>query len=449
MAFVAAPLAPNGEPEPLEWSKKKVGHQVTEEGLAFTIPGPGAVVLEVRATKDLRGVDVVLKIVRDGRFVSENTFQFKPKGRGPKGWPLVHQLGFEVPEGEHEYRIEASAPIAVLASTARKVKRKLAAAPEVEVAPPPAPAPEGGDDAKVAGVDPSSSPDGGAEASPVASPEDTDALTDLAASDSPEAAGTTSNDALRPKRVAVYDAELEGVDPNIGTVVTDSILAEVRKLQGISAIGMDEIRDMLSHEANKQILGCEADDACLAEIAGALGVDELVTGKLSRAADSHVFLLRRIDQGRARVVGVVNKRLKAESGQEFLLTIGPSVEELFPDRPLREGAKRGVPAEVALKLDPPPLPVWSFWTAAGLTGATAAAGGVFGLLFMESQKVYKQYGKQATTTPIAGSDVVGQGKIVQRNAATANALFIGAAALAVTTGVWALFTDWHGYGEAR
>ena len=38
---------------------------------------------------------------------------------------------------------------------------------------------------------------------------------------------------------------MQGIEPNIGAVVTDSLLTEVRKLQGVSAIGMDEIRAML------------------------------------------------------------------------------------------------------------------------------------------------------------------------------------------------------------
>ena len=52
------------------------------------------------------------------------------------------------------------------------------------------------------------------------------------------AAGASLQKALR---VAVYNLELQGIDNTIGTVVTDSLIAEIRKLQGISAIGMDQI----------------------------------------------------------------------------------------------------------------------------------------------------------------------------------------------------------------
>ena len=43
-------------------------------------------------------------------------------------------------------------------------------------------------------------------------------------------------------RIAVYDLELQNVTQAVGVVVTDSLLTEVRKLQGVSAIGMNEIR---------------------------------------------------------------------------------------------------------------------------------------------------------------------------------------------------------------
>jgi hypothetical protein len=54
---------------------------------------------------------------------------------------------------------------------------------------------------------------------------------------------------------------------------------------------MEEIYEMLQHEKTRHVMGCEADDACLAEIAGALGVDELVTGRLSEEVDGRVFVI--------------------------------------------------------------------------------------------------------------------------------------------------------------
>ena len=82
---------------------------------------------------------------------------------------------------------------------------------------------------------------------------------------------------------------------------------------------MDEIREMLDFEAQRQALGleCEADDACFAEIAGALGVDEIITGKLTEQADGRMMFIKRINQRRAEVVASHTERLTIGSGEEF------------------------------------------------------------------------------------------------------------------------------------
>jgi hypothetical protein len=268
----------------------------------------------------------------------------------------------------------------------------------------------------------------------------------VATTDHEETPGRMTN-LVQAKRVAVYDLELSEIQPTIGAVVTDSLVTEIRKLRGISVIGMDEIRDMLSHEANKQFLGCESDESCLAEIAGALGVDDLITGKLSRVADNHMMLVRRIDQRRAKVAGVFDQRLAAESGQEFLLSVGPAVEQLFPDTLLREGMERGVAEEVALRLDPPPLPPWSFYSVAGASVAAAIVGGVFGL---QAENAESQFNTQAASTgTIPGRDLVNLQNEANDYALAANVTFAVAGGLAVSAAIMYLFTDWHGYGDAE
>ena len=138
-------------------------------------------------------------------------------------------------------------------------------------------------------------------------------------------------------------------------MITSSLLAEVRKLEGASVIGMDEIREMINFEAQRQAMGCEADEACMAQIAGALGVDEIITGRLTEGSDGRNLLIRRIDQRRAEVVGTVDKRLAIGNGRRVSLNIGPAVEGLYPNRPNRPGTTRGVPKKISLRLNPPPI----------------------------------------------------------------------------------------------
>jgi hypothetical protein len=249
-------------------------------------------------------------------------------------------------------------------------------------------------------------------------------------------------------RVAVYDFESQSVSANVATVASASLLAEMRKLQGVSAIGMSEIRDMLSHEAEKQMLGCEGTESCLAEIAGALGVDELVSGKLTGADTGQLFVLRRLDQRRARIAGSVTQNLVAGSGEEVLAAIGPAVEKLFPDYPLRAGTERGVAKALALRLSPPPLPTWSFWGVSGAAVVAAGAGTVLGLLARDAQREYTSLGTQAQTTTIDGAALKSVGDRAKSRALQANVAFGTAGVLLVSAAVMSFFTDWNHYREA-
>lgn len=249
-------------------------------------------------------------------------------------------------------------------------------------------------------------------------------------------------------RVAVYDFEAQAIASNVASVASASLLAEVRKLQGVSAIGMSEIRDMLSHEAEKQMLGCEGTESCLAELAGALGVDELVSGKLTRADTGQLFVLRRLDQRRARIAGSITQNLVAGSGEEVLAAIGPAVEKLYPEYPLRAGTERGVAKALALRLSPPPLPTWSFWTVSGGAVAAAAVGTVFGLLARDAQREYQNLGQQARTVAIDGPSLASVGDRANSRALQANIAFGTAGVLALTAGVMSFFTDWNHYREA-
>ena len=64
---------------------------------------------------------------------------------------------------------------------------------------------------------------------------------------------------------------------------------------------------MLSHEAEKQALGCDAGSSCLAEIGGALGVRYLVSGSIGLVGQSHLITLALSDVERATVEGRVSE----------------------------------------------------------------------------------------------------------------------------------------------
>jgi hypothetical protein len=245
-------------------------------------------------------------------------------------------------------------------------------------------------------------------------------------------------------RVAVYDLELVNIPEGMGKIITASLLSEVRKLEGASVIGMDEIREMINFEAQRQAMGCDADEACMAEIAGALGMDEIITGRLTEESDGRSFLIRRINQRRAEVVGTVNKRLAIGNGEEFLLAVGPAVEELYPNRPNRPGTKRGVAKKVLLRLNPPPIGAVTTLATIGVSVAALAVGGTFALLGQKEVTHYNSGAGQGDgfysgegLNPFHDAQSKAESYVMVGNIG-----LIAGGALALTSAVMSLFTDW-------
>jgi hypothetical protein len=255
--------------------------------------------------------------------------------------------------------------------------------------------------------------------------------------------------APKPKqalRLAMPDVKVTGeLPPRQLALLEGALLAEVRKLEGVSAIGMGEIREMLSFEYQRQMLGCQADEACLAEIGGALGTDEMVHASVIVEGTTANFAMKRINMRSARVAGSYAKRLTRAGGEELLGAVGPAIQELFPDRQLRAGFVRGVDKAVALRLNPPPLPKWPFYATASAAVVAAAGGAVMGYLSSDAKDQYNSLAQRALTESVPGAQLKDLESTAKSRASSANLLFIVAGGLGVAAGVEFFFTDWHGY----
>src|SRR6266568_160099 len=263
----------------------------------------------------------------------------------------------------------------------------------------------------------------------------------------PPAAPTGAPKPKQALRVAMPDVKVHGdLPPRQLALLESALLAEVRKLEGVSVIGMSEIREMLSFEYQRQMLGCQANETCLAEIGGALGTDEMVHAEVIVDGKTANLALRRINMRTARVTGSHSKRLTRANGEELLGAVGPGVHELFPDRNLRAGTTRGVDKAVALRLNPPPLPKWPFYITAGAALAAASAGAVYAVMSKDASNQYNHLLQQSSTASVPGGQLKELELTAKSRATNANVLFITAGTLAAAAGVTALFTDWHGYG---
>jgi len=83
----------------------------------------------------------------------------------------------------------------------------------------------------------------------------------------------------RPK-LAILDLGASGVSASLAAAAGGVVANELDRLGAFKVITSDAIRAMLVLEKQKEMLGCH-DASCLAEIGGALGVDYLVSGRVT------------------------------------------------------------------------------------------------------------------------------------------------------------------------
>jgi hypothetical protein len=237
------------------------------------------------------------------------------------------------------------------------------------------------------------------------------------------------------RRIAVYDVEAAGLPTHLPALAQSALTIELRKLEGVVVVSMDEIRTLLTHEANRQLASCSDDTGCLAGIADALGADTIVTVQLAMIEGQSVYGARRLDTAGLTAATTVQERLKPDEGRELIAVTGRIVEQLFPDLPLRDGASRGPGRELIMRASPPPLPPAVFLgvtgTAVLAAGATAALGAV----------------NLATVSALRTEDDGAARKAAIASLPTsATGFWVGLGVTVVAAagaGVTALFTDWE------
>src|SRR5262245_49290584 len=81
----------------------------------------------------------------------------------------------------------------------------------------------------------------------------------------------------RARRILVLDFASHGVDENIAKTVTSLVAVELGKRGGLEVLSSTDVRAALDMEAARQAAGCD-EQSCLAELAGALGVELVAHG---------------------------------------------------------------------------------------------------------------------------------------------------------------------------
>ncbi len=182
--------------------------------------------------------------------------------------------------------------------------------------------------------------------------------------------------AQAPERTAIVVLELEvsGVESAQAELVNGSVAQALSDFDTLQVVTTGDIRRVANLEAQKQALGCDQ-ESCLAEIAGALGAQFVIFGRLGRLDETVVVQLNLFDAEAARPVA--REEVRAATLDELLDRVRPATLRLT--RTLLPAGTVIVdepPAEVG----PSPVALGLRWGGAGVAGLSALAGAVAGTL---------------------------------------------------------------------
>ena len=139
----------------------------------------------------------------------------------------------------------------------------------------------------------------------------------------PPAPSPTPPTTTTPLKVAIMGLTAPGFNKATVENLYGILVAEIDSLPQYKVIARDEIEALLGLEQQKSLLGCD-DTSCLAEIAGALGVDKVIAGKVGKVGSTFVVNLTLIDHKTAAVENRVVRTVKGEEDEliEAIATIG-------------------------------------------------------------------------------------------------------------------------------
>lgn len=113
--------------------------------------------------------------------------------------------------------------------------------------------------------------------------------------------GAVSSASARPT-LAVLDLEDRGAGKESAQSLTEVVTSSLAGLGVFDVLSRADIEQMVRFEQDRQLLGCNSDASCIAELGGALGVGLLVTGSIGKVGERFLLTLTLTDaqQGRVR-----------------------------------------------------------------------------------------------------------------------------------------------------
>jgi hypothetical protein len=130
--------------------------------------------------------------------------------------------------------------------------------------------------------------------------------------------------------VAIFSLDAEyGVAPGVAKLLTDHLSQEIRDAGGFQrVVSSRELESVMGFEKQRQLMSCQS-DSCMAELAGALGVDFILVGNVGKIGTSYLLNLKVLDVRNGTLVSGVSDRLRGESEEALLDGVKPAVNRLL------------------------------------------------------------------------------------------------------------------------
>lgn len=109
--------------------------------------------------------------------------------------------------------------------------------------------------------------------------------------------------------IAIMDLVGRGVDEAAAGALTTEVGNTLAGLRVFQVITREDIKRMLQLEQTRQQCTGEADASCMAEIGGALGVEYLIYGEVSKIAEVYSLSLVLLDIGNAKAANRVGRKI--------------------------------------------------------------------------------------------------------------------------------------------
>lgn len=129
-----------------------------------------------------------------------------------------------------------------------------------------------------------------------------------------------------PVKVAAPSFSLVGIAPALGNVFQDRFVSRLAS-PDLRVTTQRDIEQLLGLERQRQLLGCEATSSqCLAELAGALGVDVVISGTVAKSESGFIASVRALRTTDGELIEAPSTRVATEG--ELLAQVKVMQDEL-------------------------------------------------------------------------------------------------------------------------